>query len=246
MKKLALTALVVLALSPAAFAQTTAATPAATTPPAMIAGNVKPATVVVVDIGYVFDHYTLAQAMNLQFSGAFSDANQTFAVMVNELQGIVKSANDINDKMTATGTSEADKAALNKELDAKKQEFQAKQTQLGTYKSNKERDLSDTRLSITQSLIRNIQDVVKEVAKKHNAAFVLNSNGIGSVLFASPDYDATAEVLEALNSANPAPAPAPAAASASAKPATTSGTSAAPKPATTSGSAKPSAASATK
>jgi len=229
MKKTALTLLGVLALSSAAFAQTTGTTPAAA--PAMITGNVKPATIVVVDVGYVFDNYVLAKAYNVQFTNDFQSANQNFSVLYTKLQSLYNEAVDLNNKASATGLSATDKDSLTKQLDAKKAEFQAQQAALSSYKTDKEKSLSDTRVQIMQGLMAKIVEEVREVAKKHNASFALNSNGINSVLYASADYDATAEVLKDLNAAvtiTPAPTPA---ADTSAKPASTS---AAAKPASTS------------
>ncbi len=80
------------------------------------------------------------------------------------------------------------------------QEFQQKEQVLSQRVQFEQQQISQESQAKNDSLIKKVQDFVKEYGKTNGYDYILGSNQAGSVMYGKVDSDLTKTVLEALNS----------------------------------------------
>lgn len=145
-----------------------------------------------VNLAKVFDNYERTKA---------SDA-------VLEKKGKQKEA-EIEAKLTELKKMREGLELLSDEMrDAKSKQIAQKSDELQLFRKNTARDLSQERDQIAKEILQEIQKGIEEYAKANGYSLILDAR---SLLYSTPAYDVTDELLAALNgkSAKPAAAPPP-------------------------------------
>ncbi len=159
--------------------------------------------ILVVDVGAVFNGSNEAQAAQMKFTSAVEAANKEITAKIQDATAVAKDAQDLNAKVNNAALTDEARAQYQKDLDAKKKQFDQAQQEIAGFKQSMEQELQDRRQTIVQTQFDAIKVVVVELAKKKKASLVLNSSGL-SVVYYDPSMDITKDVLAVLNAGAPA------------------------------------------
>ncbi|RDY61984.1 OmpH family outer membrane protein [Flagellimonas nanhaiensis] len=86
-----------------------------------------------------------------------------------------------------------------KELELKQQLLQNKQQQIANYQQAIQKQIQDEDQKMTQTVINDINDYVKEYGKKEGYRIIFGAKGSGNIMYAEEVSDLTQTVLEGLN-----------------------------------------------
>lgn len=86
-----------------------------------------------------------------------------------------------------------------KELKLKQELLQNKQQQINGYQEGIQKQIQDEDTKITQTVINDINDYVKEYGKKHGYKIIFGASGGGNIMYADESSDLTETVLKGLN-----------------------------------------------
>ena len=95
---------------------------------------------------------------------------------------------------------EQDRAAMSsKELALTRELLQTKQQQLNNYQQGVQKQIQEEDQKMTQTVVNDINDFVKEYGKKHGYSIIFGASGSGSIMYAEEAADLTDQILEELN-----------------------------------------------
>ncbi len=86
-----------------------------------------------------------------------------------------------------------------KELDLKQELLQGKQQQISNYQQAIQKQIQEEDQKMTQTVINDINDYVKEYGKTHGYPIIFGAGGNGNIMYAEELSDLTDVVLEGLN-----------------------------------------------
>jgi len=86
-----------------------------------------------------------------------------------------------------------------KELELKQQLLANKQQQINNYQKAVQEQLGKEDQKITQTVVNDINDYIKEYGKNHNYNIIFGASGGGNIMYAKDASDLTTEILEGLN-----------------------------------------------
>jgi outer membrane protein len=86
-----------------------------------------------------------------------------------------------------------------KELQLKQELLSAKQQQIDSYQEAIQKQIQEEDSKITQTVINDINDYVKEYGELNGYRIIFGASGGGNIMFADESTDLTQEVLEGLN-----------------------------------------------
>ncbi len=86
-----------------------------------------------------------------------------------------------------------------KELKLKQELLQNKQQQINGYQEAIQKKIQEEDKKVTQTVINDINDYVKEYGKNHGYKIIFGASGGGNIMYACESSDLTAEVLKGLN-----------------------------------------------
>ena len=86
-----------------------------------------------------------------------------------------------------------------KESELKQELLVNKQHQLNNYQQVVQKQIKDEDQKMTQTVINDINDYIKEYGKKHGYSVIFGAQGNGNIMYASDASDLTEKVLEGLN-----------------------------------------------
>jgi outer membrane protein len=86
-----------------------------------------------------------------------------------------------------------------KELKLKQELLQNKQQQINGYQEAIQKKIQEEDKKVTQTVINDINDYVKEYGKKHGYKIIFGASGGGNIMYAEESADLTADVLKGLN-----------------------------------------------
>nr|WP_299213962.1 OmpH family outer membrane protein [uncultured Allomuricauda sp.] len=87
-----------------------------------------------------------------------------------------------------------------KELELKQQLLQNKQQQINNYQQAIQKQIQEEDQKMTQTVINDINDYVKEYGKKKGYRIIFGAKGSGNIMYAEDVSDLTQTVLNGLNS----------------------------------------------
>jgi outer membrane protein len=155
-------------------------------------------TILVVDVGAVFNGFGEAQAAQMRFTSAVEDANKEITNMLDQATAVQKEAQDLATKAQNPALTPEAKAQYATQFNDKKAELDRAQANINSFKQNTDTELQQRRQSIVQTQFDTIKLAVVQIAKKRGASLVLNSSGL-AVVYADPSMDITKDVLTNLN-----------------------------------------------
>jgi outer membrane protein len=95
---------------------------------------------------------------------------------------------------------EKERASLSpKELKLKQELLQNKQQQINGYQEAIQKKIQEEDKKVTQTVINDINDYVKEYGKKHGYKIIFGASGGGNIMYAAESTDLTEVVLNGLN-----------------------------------------------
>ena len=86
-----------------------------------------------------------------------------------------------------------------KELELKQQLLQNKQQQINSYQQAVQKQIQEEDQKMTQTVINDINDYVKEYGKEHGHRIIFGAQGSGNIMYAQEGADLTQELLQGLN-----------------------------------------------
>jgi outer membrane protein len=86
-----------------------------------------------------------------------------------------------------------------KELELKQQLLQNKQQQIGNYQQAIQKQIQEEDQKMTQTVINDINDYIKEYGKTHGHRIIFGAQGSGNIMYAQEGADLTDKILEGLN-----------------------------------------------
>lgn len=86
-----------------------------------------------------------------------------------------------------------------KEITLKQQLLSTKQQQLSNYQQAVQKQLQEEDQKMTQTVINDINDFVKEYGKKHKHTIIFGATGSGTIMYGETTADLTETILTALN-----------------------------------------------
>lgn len=97
-------------------------------------------------------------------------------------------------------TYEKERSSMTKkELELKQQLLQNKQQQINNYQQAIQKQIQDEDQKMTQTVINDINDYVKEYGKKEGYRIIFGAKGSGNIMYAEEVSDLTMTILEGLN-----------------------------------------------
>ncbi|WP_281228723.1 OmpH family outer membrane protein [Flavobacterium aquiphilum] len=86
-----------------------------------------------------------------------------------------------------------------KELKLKQELLTNKQQQINGYQEAIQKKIQEEDKRVTQTVINDINDYIKEYGKDHNYKIIFGASGGGNIMYADESTDLTEEVLKGLN-----------------------------------------------
>lgn len=86
-----------------------------------------------------------------------------------------------------------------KELKLKQELLGNKQQQINSYQEAIQKQIQEEDKKVTQTVINDINDYIKEYGKKKGYKIIFGASGGGNIMYADESTDLTAEVLKGLN-----------------------------------------------
>lgn len=95
---------------------------------------------------------------------------------------------------------EKERATLSpKELKLKQELLGNKQQQINGYQEAIQKQIQEEDKKVTQTVINDINDYIKEYGKKHGYKIIFGASGGGNIMYANESTDLTEDVLKGLN-----------------------------------------------
>ncbi|NQY29044.1 MAG: OmpH family outer membrane protein [Flavobacteriaceae bacterium] len=142
---------------------------------------------VYVDVNKLMDGYKRTAIVKKQFE-----------VKANTLKANVDSL--LTDWQKELKDYEKERSSMTKkELDLKQQLLSNKQQQLNNYQQAIQKQIQQEDQKVTQTVINDINDYVKDYGKKNGYDIIFGASGSGNIMYASDASDLTSVILEGLN-----------------------------------------------
>jgi outer membrane protein len=95
---------------------------------------------------------------------------------------------------------EKERASLSaNELKLKQELLSNKQQQINGYQEAIQKQIQEEDKKVTQTVINDINDYIKEYGKNHGYKIIFGASGGGNIMYADESTDLTAEILKGLN-----------------------------------------------
>jgi len=166
---------------------------------ATVAQAQKTPTVLTVDFNAVYQGFERAQEAQSKFQSAVENAQTEIQDELDKRQSIVDEISDLDEKLASPAVSDARKDELRDAIASKREELQSIEGEIVEFRDKTRTFLQDRARSIRQLHANEIIEMVREIAEEKNADLVLNSSGVGAVVYAAESFDITEICLERLN-----------------------------------------------
>lgn len=168
-------------------------------PGAAMAQRTPAAVVVVVDTDQVFRDCTACKAAATQLQGMIASARTRAQQLGQPLQTEAQSIEQAGAALR--NQTPAQRAAAETALNARVQQFQARQTTAQQEVSRLEQNIQSTQANVVRQINEKLNPIISTVMNAHSANLAVDTN---ATLARSNALDVTAEVLAALNGQLPA------------------------------------------
>ncbi|MFY7669748.1 OmpH family outer membrane protein [Tenacibaculum sp. MEBiC06402] len=142
---------------------------------------------VYVDINKLLDGYKRTKIVKAEFEKKAKTMNANVDSLITNWQTELKNYEKERSRMTK------------KELKLKQELLANKQQQINNYQQAIQKKLAEEDSKVTQTVINDINDFIKEYGKDKGYKVIFGANGSGTIMYAEESSDLTEEVLEALN-----------------------------------------------
>ncbi|CAL2064881.1 OmpH family outer membrane protein [Tenacibaculum sp. 190524A05c] len=142
---------------------------------------------VYVDINKLLDGYKRTKIVKAEFEKKAKTMKANVDSLITNWQKELKNYEKERSRMTK------------KELKLKQELLANKQQQINNYQQAIQKKLGDEDKKVTQTVINDINDFIKEYGKDKGYKVIFGANGSGTIMYAEESSDLTEEVLTALN-----------------------------------------------
>lgn len=142
---------------------------------------------VYVDINKLLEGYSRTKIVRAEFETKAKTMNANVDSLMNDWQKEIKLYEKERSGMTA------------KELKLKQELLGNKQNQINNYQEAVQKKLQEEDKKVTQTVINDINDYVKEYGEKHNYDIIFGASGSGNIMYAKETTDLTNVILQGLN-----------------------------------------------
>ncbi len=155
----------------------------------------KAAVVLTIDIQEVYKNYAAATDAE--------NARTQEEDMKKELITLRDQIRDMMAKSQSDAINEATRTELETEIDTQRQNFASKNEELRNFQQETTKFLQDRLQTIRNHHISEIREEARSIAEEKNADMVLNSAGLGAVIYAAEGFSITDLCIERLNANAP-------------------------------------------
>ncbi len=142
---------------------------------------------VYVDVNKLLDGYERTAVVRSEFEKKAASMNANVDSLLGDWQKELK-------------VYEKERSGMSKKELALKQELLGnKQQQLNAYQQAIQKQLKEEDQKVTQTVVNDINDFVKEYGKENGYSIILGATGSGTIMYADESADLTDEILEKLN-----------------------------------------------
>ena len=142
---------------------------------------------VYVDVNKLLDGYKRTKIVRAEFEEKAKPLNANVDSLMVDWQNELK-------------TYEKERSKLSKkELELKQQLLGTKQQQISNYQQAIKKQLQEEDQKVTQTVINDINDYIKEYGEKNNHKIIFGASGGGNIMYADDVTDLTQEILKGLN-----------------------------------------------
>jgi len=142
---------------------------------------------VYVDVNKLLDGYDRTKDVRKDFEEKAASMNANVDSLLGNWQKELKAYEKERSSMTQ------------KELALKQELLTNKQQQLNAYQQAVQKQLQEEDQKVTQTVINDINDYVKEYGKEKGYRIILGATGSGTIMYADEGADLTQEILDQLN-----------------------------------------------
>ena len=142
---------------------------------------------VYVDVNKLLDGYKRTKVVRAEFQKKAKTMNANVDSLLNNWKKELKNYEKERSKMSK------------KELKLKQELLSNKQNQINNYQEAVQKKLQEEDKKVTQTVINDINDFIKEYGKKHNYDIIFGASGAGNIMYAKETTDLTEIVLDGLN-----------------------------------------------
>lgn len=147
----------------------------------------KSSELVYVDINKLLEGYKRTKVVRAEFEAKAKTMNANVDSLMNDWQNEIKKYEKERIGMSA------------KELKLKQELLSNKQNQINNYQEAIQKKLQEEDKKVTQTVINDINDYVKDYGKKHNYDIIFGASGSGNIMYAKENTDLTNVILQGLN-----------------------------------------------
>ena len=142
---------------------------------------------VYVDVNKLLDGYSRTKVARAEFETKAKALNANVDSLIVNWQNELKLYEKERSKMTK------------KELQLKQELLSNKQQQVNNYQAAIQKQIQEEDKKVTQTVINDVNDYVKEYGKKHNYKVIFGASGGGNIMYADDVTDLTDKILAGLN-----------------------------------------------
>jgi outer membrane protein len=144
-------------------------------------------TLVYVDVNKLIQGYSRTKVAKAEFDKKASVMKANVDSLVGKWQNELKNY-------------EKERASMSpKELKLKQELLSNKQQQINGYQEAIQKQIQEEDKKVTQTVINDINDYIKEYGKDHGYKIIFGASGGGNIMYAEESSDLTEEVLKGLN-----------------------------------------------
>jgi outer membrane protein len=143
--------------------------------------------VVYVDNGVLMSKYEGMKDARKEYEKKAAVWQANADTLMSEWQNELKAYEKERSRMTA------------KEKELKEQLLSNRQQQISQYQEAVQMKAKEEEQKMTQTVLNEVNDYLKEYGKKHNFTYILGATGMGNIVYANEARNITEEVLKGLN-----------------------------------------------
>jgi outer membrane protein len=169
------------------------------------AGSVMAQTkIATIDLKKIVDSYWKKDEAYATLKETGTDMEKDLKGMEEELKKMDASYTQLLEAASDPAISPEEKEKRRKQAEDKRQDFLKKREEAATYQKNAELQLGEKKNNVDKRLLTEIRNIIAARAKTGGFTLVLNAGADVAVMYASPDYDITDQVISDLNVTKPA------------------------------------------
>ncbi len=142
---------------------------------------------VYVDVSKLIEGYTRTKSAKVEFEKKVTSLKANVDSLMNGWQMELKDYEKNKSIYSAT------------ELKLKQEVLANKQQKINGFQQSIQKKIQEEDAKITQTVVNDINDFIKEYGKKHGYKIIFGASGTGNIMFADESTDLTDEVLAGLN-----------------------------------------------